>query len=448
VGLVVVAAAGALALAAGSPAAAADDSWGEAATRVDFPLYRPTVTLGFTPGPVVVTRCGDSGSTWVQASYRKGSALFGFDESYPQHCGDAGDRQKVASAEVMGSTVDVEAYCYPRPKCTLQDGFDNGFHIELLGAGPKRTMIGVYSRGVTLPDLLRMVRSLKRVPRTVTAAPPGQGAGVAAAGPCSKAEARRVVERLRLGSTGDPNLSSPVFQVLCGPFVGPGSQAMVASLAIPSCGRTAGWVVFRRAGTSWELVLQRNNGADLDVVGTGIRETQFVLRPGDARCFPTGGTRSRVWRWNGSRFTSGAWKQSTPAKPPPANVTLPTGYFKTPSGNIVCAYWLRSRPPSIGCRIKSGLVPKPRTDRPGCPRTHEVDLRATGRPRIGGRSICPGEPEGDAGVLAYEAVARVLDYGTTWTGGGIRCTSESTGLTCRNGEGHGFFLSRERWRSF
>ena len=30
-------------------------------------------------------------------------------------------------------------------------------------------------------------------------------------------------------------------------------------------------------------------------------------------------------------------------------------------------------------------------------------------------------------------------------GGGLRCTSATTGLTCRNQDGHGFFLSRENW---
>ena len=98
-------------------------------------------------------------------------------------------------------------------------------------------------------------------------------------GPCSKQEAVRVVDRLHLGNADDPDVSDPVAQVLCGAFAGPGSQAMVASLAIPSCGRTAGWVVFRRSGATWQLVMERNNGADLDAVGTGIRETQFVLRP-------------------------------------------------------------------------------------------------------------------------------------------------------------------------
>jgi hypothetical protein len=45
-------------------------------------------------------------------------------------------------------------------------------------------------------------------------------------------------------------------------------------------------------------------------------------------------------------------------------------------------------------------------------------------------------------------VARVLAYGKTWAGEGLRCTSAEIGLTCRNRDGHGFFLSRERWRAF
>jgi hypothetical protein len=255
------------------------------------------------------------------------------------------------------------------------------------------------------------------------------------------------VKQLGLGNAGDPNVPNPVAQVLCGAFFGPGSQAMVASLSIPSCGRTAGWVVFRRAGGTWQLALSRTNGADLDVVGSGVRETMFVLRAGDAHCFPTGGTRSRIWRWNGTRFTAGAWKL-TKAAAPSASAALPSGYLKTPSGNIACVYWLGTAPPSIGCRIKSGLKPEPRTDRPGCPRTDDVSLRVTGKPTIGGRSICRGEDEGDAGPFAFEAVARMLAYGQSWNGGGLRCTLAATGLTCRNKSNHGFFLSRENWRAF
>jgi len=270
-------------------------------------------------------------------------------------------------------------------------------------------------------------------------------AGSTAVGRCSKAEARRLVERLRLGNAGDPDVTNPVAQALCGAFVGPGSQAMVASLAIPSCGRTAGWVVFQRAGGAWRLVLQRNNGAELDAVGTGIRETQFVLRPGDAHCFPTGGTRSRTWRWNGTRFTVTRWRQTTPPEADPTPTFVP-GFFKTPSGNIVCYHspGPKDMPrASVACGIKSGLKPAPPRGKceEGGYADDRVTLLATGRVEV---PSCAGDP----GALTGETVARVLAYGQTRSGGGIRCTSAATGLTCRNTSGHGFFLSRERWRAF
>ncbi len=199
--------------------------------------------------------------------------------------------------------------------------------------------------------------------RALGGASPASPGGSTAAGSCSKTEATRVVERLHLGNADDPDVSDPVAQVLCGSFVGPGSQAMVASLAIPSCGRTAGWVVLRRSGADWQLVMERNNGADLDAVGTGIRETQFVLRRGDAHCFPTGGTRSRTWRWNGTRFVSSPWTQSKPASPStPVAGSSTDGYFKTPSGNIVCFHSVgpKDSPRAfLGCGIKSGLNPAP-----------------------------------------------------------------------------------------
>ena len=97
-----------------SAALAEPDPWQQAAARVEFPLYRPAVTLGFAPGPVVVERCGDSGNTWVRASYSEGSgdrkAVFGFDESYPRHCGDAGERMTVTSADINGVVVPVAVY--------------------------------------------------------------------------------------------------------------------------------------------------------------------------------------------------------------------------------------------------------------------------------------------------------------------------------------------------
>jgi hypothetical protein len=438
------------AVAHGPPALAASgsDPWQAAAARVSFPLYQPTATLGFALSRVRFDPCGDSGNSLVDALYTRGSgkrqAVLTFTEAYPQFCGDPGESMTVTTVDVGGVSVPVNVFCYsPGPTCTVEDGNANGFLLFLRMSGPKPTRIAVTSRYLGLEDVLTAVRSLAKVARP--RAPPAPT--TAAAGPCSRAEATRVVDRLHLGNADDPSVSDPVAQVLCGAFVGTGSQAMVASLAIPSCGRTAGWVVFRRAGGRWQIVLERTNGADLDAVGGGIRETQFVLRPGDAHCFPTGGTRSRTWRWNGTRFVPTAWTRSNPATSKAPSSGLPSGYLKTPSGNIACVYWLGTAPPSIGCGIKSGLTSPPTSRRPGCFPARRIVLRTTGRAQID-RSICPGEPEGDAGPFAYEAVARVLAYGTTWSGGGLRCTSASTGLTCRNEDGHGFFLSRERWRQF
>jgi sugar lactone lactonase YvrE len=129
-------------------------------------------------------------------------------------------------------------------------------------------------------------------------------------GRCSKATATRLFLRLRLGNAG--YMPHPVFQVLCGAFLGKGSRAMVASEAIPSCGLTAGWDVFVYSGGAWHIVLHRINGALLKRVGTGIRETMFILRPHDAHCFPTGGSRSRVWHWTGSGWAHTAWKIKRP----------------------------------------------------------------------------------------------------------------------------------------
>jgi hypothetical protein len=370
--LLVFAAVGVGAVAHGPPAFAGGepDPWRAAATRVSYSLYRPALTLGFTLARVRFDPCGNSGNSLVDGLYTRGSrtrgASFALTEEFPEPCGDPGESMAVTTVDVNGERVDVNVFCYsPGPRCTVADGFANGYLLFLRPAGPSGTQVVVTSRRVALGDLLKIVRSLAKVPKAAAAPAPA----TSAASPCSMAEATRVVRRLHLGNADDPDVANPVAQVLCGAFVGPGSQAMVASLSIPTCGRTAGWVVFRRTGATWQLVMERNNGADLDAAGTGIRETMFVLRPGDAHCFPTGGTRSRIWRWNGTRFTASPWTRSKPATPktPSSGLPLPSGYLKTPSGNIACIYWLGAAPPTIGCRIKSGLVPEPRTDRPGCP---------------------------------------------------------------------------------
>jgi hypothetical protein len=92
---------------------------------------------------------------------------------------------------------------------------------------------------------------------------------------------------------------------------------------------------------------------------------------------------------------------------------------------------------------KSGLrrAPPRRTCREGGYAGDRVDLLATGRVSV---PLCAG----DYGAFLYVDVARVLGYGKTWARGGFTCVSAITGLTCRNKNSHGFFLSREHWRQF
>jgi len=122
------------------------------------------------------------------------------------------------------------------------------------------------------------------------------------------------------------------------------------------------------------------------------------------------------------------------------------GAFKTPSRNIVCGWSIVGARPaqaSIECGIKSGLKPPPPRVHclAGDPNDKRVSLTAAGR-------AAPVTCAGDPGPFLVEAKAKVLGYGQSWSAGGIRCTSAASGLTCKNRAGHGFFLSRQRWRRF
>ncbi len=108
--------------------------------------------------------------------------------------------------------------------------------------------------------------------------------------------------------------------------------------------------------------------------------------------------------------------------------------FRTPSGNIGCAYDSGFGPRSLRCDIASGL--KPRPGRPkDCRHLAWGDSYSMG---VRGRSIltCHGD-------TAIDPHAKVLAYGKTWSRGGFTCTSRAAGLTCRNASHHGWFLSRQ-----
>ncbi len=108
--------------------------------------------------------------------------------------------------------------------------------------------------------------------------------------------------------------------------------------------------------------------------------------------------------------------------------------FSTPSKNIGCV----GDSTFIRCDIsqtKAKPPPKPR----GCDYDwgNAFELRQRGRPR----RLCVSDSAlGSRRILGYGKSMRI--------GRRITCTSRRTGLTCRNRDGHGFLLSRERVRLF
>ncbi|HEX9416969.1 MAG TPA: DUF6636 domain-containing protein [Gaiellaceae bacterium] len=111
--------------------------------------------------------------------------------------------------------------------------------------------------------------------------------------------------------------------------------------------------------------------------------------------------------------------------------------FKTPTGKIVCGVFIAGKysESMLRCDILTGL--KPKVKRPkGCDFDFgsTLELRPTGRAIIG----CVSDAVGQA--------KRVLGYGQTFRKGPFTCQSARAGLTCKNKSGHGFFLSKQRWR--
>jgi hypothetical protein len=134
----------------------------------------------------------------------------------------------------------------------------------------------------------------------------GAAASDASPAACSKATAKRLVNQHNLNHFTLPN---PVGQALCGPFTGRDSRAMAVTILAPTCWPVQHWAVFAFSGGVWRLVLEQPAYLypPLVRVGSGIRETTAVQRRGDSRCLPSGGKRSRIWRWNGSRLVAGPW---------------------------------------------------------------------------------------------------------------------------------------------
>jgi len=113
--------------------------------------------------------------------------------------------------------------------------------------------------------------------------------------------------------------------------------------------------------------------------------------------------------------------------------------FRSPSNNIYCIFEEDVGEDDIRCDIMEI------TNRPP-PRPRDCDLDwgesfAIGSKATSGVRICAGDTVKDDQVP-------MLPYGKTWQHRGFTCKSEQSGVTCINGKGHGFELSRNAQRVF
>jgi hypothetical protein len=117
--------------------------------------------------------------------------------------------------------------------------------------------------------------------------------------------------------------------------------------------------------------------------------------------------------------------------------------FRTPSKQIHCMFVTsegKTEPSGIACDINQSFVRTPVRPRPS-----DCEYDWGQRFELGNDS--------DAGLeCASDWVGSddspVLAYGNSIKGGKIVCSSEETGLTCNNANGHGFFLSRRAQKIF
>ncbi len=111
--------------------------------------------------------------------------------------------------------------------------------------------------------------------------------------------------------------------------------------------------------------------------------------------------------------------------------------FRSPSGNIACAMWAGEW---AGARCDmTELTPSYRRRPADCDlewgRSFEVDARGAGY------LACVGDSVFDPGAF-------VLGYGKSVSLGALTCTSKKTGMTCTNGQGHGFSIAKAKQRVF
>lgn len=288
--------------------------------------------------------------------------------------------------------------------------------MTLGGRGTRKYLAGVIT---ILVLAFASVGSGAGLPSTADTGPTVTSqAASTASGQCSKAEAIEAVRRLGLARS-DVSADYPVWKVLCGAFTGGGGQTMVVSINGPDNVGMLYWAVFRWSGSEWQLLMRQRQAAILTSVGSDIRETVSIYRPSDPRCCPSGGTRGRVWHWNGSRFVAGHSEQMSSGEAGQTPLR-----FDSPSRNINCFMYDGGSSDYI-----RGVTCKTDTPR------RLVAMSADGRLSIRGFPAGCGCDEPDSPPLSYGKQVTVGRYRCLSLQAGVRCTVIQTGK--------GFLINRD-----
>jgi hypothetical protein len=155
----------------------------------------------------------------------------------------------------------------------------------------------------------------------------------------------------------------------------------------------------------------------------------------------TGPKTATIPEVQGGSSKKGGTSTESKTPPPAANgEVIKAGNFlafRTPSGKLGCAY--TKDPTTLRCDTAYPT----RFSRSGHHCT-EGDYGHSFQMSPGGRSgaICAGD------TVLSATNARTIPYGHTWTIGPYGCTSQTSSLTCTNGQGHGWRLSLQEQRLF
>jgi len=121
-------------------------------------------------------------------------------------------------------------------------------------------------------------------------------------------------------------------------------------------------------------------------------------------------------------------------------------HFRSPSGNINCIGQAATSgsPAFVQCLVKTATWPVKRPKPASCDLDWDPQSLA-----LGNRRVSVGSCRGDIGPLCIDPAdpCFTLRYGRSVDIGPIRCTSATTGVTCRyrGGRRVGFLIARERY---